>query len=161
MDLKKIKELVAILEDSKLQKMVIEDKSISIKLSKPESGKVLAKETSVTFQSPPAEGHFIQNHGIESPAASLYQSSDSSIENEIRDDTINSPMVGTFYAAPAPGSQPFVVAGKEVAKGDVVCIVEAMKMMNQIKADKSGKIGSVLIEDGEPVEYGQPLMTII
>ena len=69
-------------------------------------------------------------------------------------------MVGTFYGAPSPGADPFVSVGKSVKKGDVICIIEAMKMMNQIEADKDGVIEAVLLNDGEPVEFDQPLVTI-
>ena len=74
---------------------------------------------------------------------------------------IPSPMVGTFYRAPSPSSPPFVEIGKHVKVGDPVCIVEAMKMMNQIEADHAGVVEAILIEDGEPVEFDQPLITIV
>ena len=70
-------------------------------------------------------------------------------------------MVGTFYAAPSPGSPPFAEVGQTVKVGDVICIVEAMKMMNQIEADKAGVIEAILVEDGQPVEFDQPLVTIV
>ena len=70
-------------------------------------------------------------------------------------------MVGTFYASPAPGSPAFVSVGQTVAAGDVICIIEAMKMMNQIEADKAGTIGAILVEDGEAVEFDQPIVTIV
>ena len=70
-------------------------------------------------------------------------------------------MVGTFYRSPAPGSPAFVEPGQSVQAGDVLCIVEAMKMMNQIEADKSGTVGVILVEDGDPIEFDQPLLTII
>ena len=73
---------------------------------------------------------------------------------------VKSPMVGTFYRKPAPGAANFVEVGKTVAKGDVLCIVEAMKMMNQIEADKAGTIAAILVEDGTPIEYDQPLFVI-
>ena len=69
-------------------------------------------------------------------------------------------MVGTFYASPAPGAKPFVEVGDEVKQGDVLCIIEAMKMMNQIESDKSGRVASMLARNGEPVEFGQPLFVI-
>ena len=74
---------------------------------------------------------------------------------------VRSPMVGSFYGSPAPGSPAFVAVGQKVAQGDVLCIIEAMKMMNQIEADKAGTIGAILVEDGEPVEFDQPMFTII
>jgi acetyl-CoA carboxylase biotin carboxyl carrier protein len=73
---------------------------------------------------------------------------------------ITSPMVGTFYQAPSPGTKPFVDVGQRVQTGDTVCIIEAMKILNQIEADHSGVIGAILVENGQPVEYGQPLFVI-
>ena len=70
-------------------------------------------------------------------------------------------MVGTYYSCPSPGAAPFVTVGQSVKEGDVICIIEAMKMMNQIEADKSGTIEAVLVKDGEPVEFDQPLVTIV
>jgi acetyl-CoA carboxylase biotin carboxyl carrier protein len=77
-----------------------------------------------------------------------------------RGHTVTAPMVGTFYASPAPGSPPFAAIGATVAVGDTLCIIEAMKMMNQIEADKAGRVVAVLAKNGEPVEYGQPLFII-
>ena len=74
--------------------------------------------------------------------------------------TINAPIVGVFYAAPAPDAEPYVSVGKRVKKGDVVCIIEAMKCMNEIQAEEDGEITAVLANNGELVEYGQPLFTI-
>lgn len=74
--------------------------------------------------------------------------------------TVNAPMVGTFYRAPNPGASPFVEVGQTVKEGDPLCIIEAMKLLNEIEADKSGVIKEVLVENGEPVEYGQPLFVI-
>jgi acetyl-CoA carboxylase biotin carboxyl carrier protein len=76
------------------------------------------------------------------------------------EDAVTAPMVGTFYAAPAPGAKAFVEIGSEVKPGDVLCIIEAMKMMNQIESDKAGKVVSVLVKNGDPVEFGQTLFII-
>jgi acetyl-CoA carboxylase biotin carboxyl carrier protein len=76
------------------------------------------------------------------------------------DQVVTAPMVGTFYASPAPGAKAFVEIGSEVKPGDVLCIIEAMKMMNQIESDKAGKVASVLVKNGDPVEFGQPLFVI-
>jgi acetyl-CoA carboxylase biotin carboxyl carrier protein len=73
---------------------------------------------------------------------------------------MTAPMVGTYYSAAAPGAKPFVQVGSEVQVGDVLCIIEAMKMMNQIEADHAGRVVSILMENGEPVEFGQPLFII-
>ena len=82
-------------------------------------------------------------------------------QRELTGHEIKSPMVGTFYRAPSPSSAPFIEIGSKVSAGEVVCIVEAMKMMNQIEADKSGTVDSILVEDGEPVEFDQTLITIV
>jgi acetyl-CoA carboxylase biotin carboxyl carrier protein len=79
---------------------------------------------------------------------------------EAKGKIVKSPMVGTFYRAPSPSAPPFVEVGKHVKPGDVICVVEAMKMMNQIEADHAGVVDAILIEDGEPVEFDQPLITI-
>ena len=81
-------------------------------------------------------------------------------EPAIAGHAVKSPMVGTFYRSPSPDAAPFVEVGQAVNAGDVICIVEAMKMMNQIEADKSGTITAILVEDGEPVEFDQPMITI-
>jgi acetyl-CoA carboxylase biotin carboxyl carrier protein len=80
------------------------------------------------------------------------------VEEELH--TVKSPIVGTFYEAPGPGALPFVKAGDQVAAGQVLCIIEAMKLMNEIEADASGEIVKVLVNNGQPVEYGQPLFAI-
>jgi len=81
-------------------------------------------------------------------------------EEEIPGHKVTSPMVGTYYESPAPGSDPFVKVGDEVKPGDTLCIIEAMKMMNQIEADQAGRVAAVLATNGEPVEYGQTLFII-
>lgn len=81
-------------------------------------------------------------------------------EREEAKETINSPMVGTFYRAPSPGAAPFVTVGQKVKAGDTVCIVEAMKLLNEIEAEKDGVIEKILVENGDPVEYNQPLFVI-
>ena len=86
--------------------------------------------------------------------------SEEPVENEDSGDLINSPMVGTFYASASPGSKPFISVGDHVNEGDVVCIVEAMKMMNEIKSEFSGEVLSISVENSQPVEYGQTLFEI-
>ena len=160
MDIRKIEQLVAILEKSELQQMVIEDESGSIKLSKPKpviqvAQQIAQQEVAVADPQPQLA------QSVTPETDSLYSTTDKTNKTDIVGNAINSPMVGTFYRAPSPEAKPFVESGQEVKSGDVICIVEAMKMMNQIKADKAGKVGSILVENGEPVEYGQPLVTII
>ena len=81
-------------------------------------------------------------------------------ENEEKGNIVKSPMVGTFYIKPSPTSEPYVQVGKDVKQGDVLCIIEAMKLMNEIESEFSGKVTEILVKDGEPVEYGTPLFRI-
>ena len=164
MDIKKIEKLVNILENSKLQEIVIEDESGSIKLVKPKPSR--PKEP--VIYKPVTYKEVAANPALETqttnPSTPLPFPQSTSTQTSATQDTqnsIDSPMVGTFYRSPSPDAKPFVEPGQEVKPGDVICIVEAMKMMNQIKADKAGKIGSILVENGEPIEYGQALVTII
>ena len=101
-----------------------------------------------------------QLNQIEEKTVTEHSQEVSPVKKNASDEVINSPMVGTFYAAASPGAKPFVSVGDVVEEGDVVCIVEAMKMMNEIKSDFSGTVTSVLVENSEPVEFGQALFFI-
>ena len=94
------------------------------------------------------------------PAAPSQQASSAPVAEQPKGTAITSPMVGAFYAAPSPGAKPFVKVGDTVAAGQVVCIVEAMKLMNEIESEVSGKITQICVEDGQSVEYGQVLMYV-
>src|SRR5690554_1690218 len=94
------------------------------------------------------------------PAAAPAETKAEPVPEPPKGHQITAPMVGTFYAAPSPGAKPFVEIGQQVAVGDTLCIIEAMKMMNQIESDVAGKVVSILVENGDPVEYGQPLFVI-
>jgi len=102
-----------------------------------------------------------QPAAVAAPAPAASSATVAAAPEEPAGHTVRSPMVGTFYASPAPDASVFVAVGTAVKVGDVLCIVEAMKMMNQIEADKAGTIGAILVEDGEPIEYDQPLFTIV
>ena len=147
MDIRKVKKLIEMLESSKLEEIEIHEGEESVRLVKNKT------ETLVTHQVQPNQLDKV----VESSEQS--QKSDSLIENS-EGEVITSPMVGTFYAAASPGAKPFISVGDEIQEGDVVCIVEAMKMMNEIKSDYSGKVVSVLAENSEPVEFGQALFVI-
>jgi len=135
MDIRKVKKLIELLEASDIAEIEIKEGEESIRISR--------ASNSIPVAHPAAE--------VEAPTAA------SSSEGNI----IQSPMVGTFYRAPAPSSPPYVEVGQHVKVGDVVCIVEAMKMMNQIEADYAGVVAAFLIEDGEPVEFDQALIRIV
>ena len=151
MDLRKIKKLMELLEESGLAEIEVKEGEESIKLSRASK-----------IQQP------INNtQTLDAPV--LTDQADSKLENQknetksnqiVDGDTIDSPMVGTFYRAASPDSKPFVEKGQKVNKGDTVCILEAMKMMNQVTAEQAGTIIEILVEDAEPVEFGQPLFII-
>ena len=148
MDIRKIKKLIELLEDSNLSEMEIQEGEESIRLSR--SGPV--SSTPVVHQAPVVAA-------AAAPVASApVEAVSSSDDDEV--DAINSPMVGTFYSAAKPGDPDFVKVGDTVAVGDVLCIVEAMKIFNQIESDRAGKVVSILKSSGDPVEYGEPLFVI-
>jgi acetyl-CoA carboxylase biotin carboxyl carrier protein len=147
MDIRKVKKLIELLEESNINELEITEGEDSVRISR---GVPAAAYAAQPIMAAPMV------------AAPLAAPAAVAISNEpIAGHTINSPMVGSFYASPAPGSPAFVSVGQAVSPGDVLCIIEAMKMMNQIEADKAGVIGSILVEDGEPIEFDQPLFTII
>jgi acetyl-CoA carboxylase biotin carboxyl carrier protein len=147
MDIRKVKKLIEMLESSELEEIEIHEGEESVRLVKNKT------ETVVTHQ--------VQPNQLDKVVESSEQSQKSAplIENS-EGEVITSPMVGTFYAAASPGAKPFISVGDEIQEGDVVCIVEAMKMMNEIKSDYSGKVVTVLAENSEPVEFGQALFVI-
>ena len=147
MDIRKVKKLIEMLENSNLEEIEIQEGEESVRL---------VKSTNKT--------QAIEPQSIVLPQDTVAQEVvDLSVtEKETKEDanSINSPMVGTFYASASPGAKPFISIGDIIAEGDVVCIVEAMKMMNEIKSDFSGTVLSVNVENSEPVEYGQSLFEI-
>jgi len=152
MDIRKVKKLIELLEQSNINELEINEGDESVRISRGGSN--------LTYAAPaPAPVAVAAAPAVQPPAAPA--PSDDTATEEPSGHTVKSPMVGTFYTSPAPGSPPFVSVGQKVAVGDVLCIIEAMKMMNQIEADKAGTIGAILVDDGEPVEFDQPLVTII
>lgn len=149
MDIRKIKKLIELLEASDVSEIEIHEGEESVRISR--QGAVLPPVATVAA---PAAAVQAANPGAapvpEPPAA----------EPEPPKHTVNSPMVGTFYRAPSPGAKPFVETGQKVVAGDTLCIIEAMKILNQIESDKSGTVTKALVENGEPVEYNQPLFVI-
>ena len=150
-DLEYIEKLVTLVSDSQLTELALEDGDKAILLKK-EKELVTAQTVAV---SAPAN--------IAAPVTqSAKQAADTTPEpqEEEKGTPVLSPMVGTFYCAPSPGAKPFAQVGDVVSKGQVVCIIEAMKLMNEIESEVSGKITKILVEDGQPVEYGQVLMYV-
>lgn len=152
MSLDKVKTLLDLLANSDADEIEVKEGDFSIKVKRHRQ----MTQEAVQYVTAPAPFQ------TASPAAATATSAaaSSAPAGEVAGHSVKSPMVGTFYRAPAPGSAAFVEVGKTVAKGDVLCIVEAMKMMNQIEADKAGTIAAILIEDASPVEFDQPLFVI-
>ena len=155
MDIRKVKKLIEMLEESQLNEIEIKEGEESVKLVKaisvPVQEQIVTSNIAATAPQPVAMNE----------VTSVESDTKESIDSEtISGKTIDSPMVGTFYAAPNPGAKDFVSVGDKISEGDVLCIIEAMKMMNEVKADSSGIIKQVLIENAEPVEFGQPLFVI-
>jgi acetyl-CoA carboxylase biotin carboxyl carrier protein len=153
MDIRKVKKLIELLEESNLNELEITEGDDSVRISRGVNAANYSSPIAPAI-TPQATAQTVQQVS----SAAVESSSDRDVAEGHK---VNSPMVGTFYSAPAPGSPVFVSVGQTVSSGDVLCIIEAMKMMNQIEADKSGTIGAILAEDGEPVEFDQPLFTII
>ena len=152
MDIRKVKKLIELLEESGISEIEIKEGEESVRISRQHTGQ--APVSSVMM---PAASVAPQP----APSVSISVPTESSAEApEVSGHAIKSPMVGTFYRSPSPGSPPFVEIGATVKQGDVVCIIEAMKMMNQIEADKSGVITDILLQDGETVEFEQPVIII-
>ena len=145
MDIRKVKKLIEMLENSNLEEIEIQEGEESVRLVK-SNGNI---------------NNISSSQSIAVPQMSTSVTSEEEVNQESEEGNfITSPMVGTFYASASPGSKPFINVGDLVAEGDVVCIVEAMKMMNEIKSEFSGKVVSIKVENSEPVEYGQALFEI-
>ena len=158
MDIRKVKKLIELLESSDVAEIEIKEGEEAVRISRAGS----AAQVQAPYAPPmPAPAPAQAQAPAETPAQSDAGSDDGEASRKMRGNVVKSPMVGTFYRAPSPSSPPFVEVGQHVKVGDVICIIEAMKMMNQIEADHSGVIEAILVEDGEPVEFDQALVTIV
>ena len=153
MDIRKIKKLIELVEESGISELEISEGEESVRISRASSIQAPVA-MQVPYAAAPAPVAAAPAPVAAAPAAAEPQA-------QSNGHAVKSPMVGTFYRSPSPSSPAFVEVGKAVKAGDVICIVEAMKMMNQIEADKSGVIEAILVEDGQPVEFDQPLVTIV
>jgi len=147
MDIRKVKKLIEMLENSNLEEIEIQEGEESVRLVKSNGSAPKLQQQSIVV---PQENLAVHAQPVTEETEVAPKDSNS----------INSPMVGTFYASASPGAKPFISVGDVVQEGDVVCIVEAMKMMNEIKSEFSGTVLSVNVENSEPVEYGQSLFEI-
>ena len=155
MDIRKVKKLIELLEESNVQEIEIKEGEESVRISR--GGTAIPVAPSAPL-SPPVQA--VAQPAPATPASQSATSPDEGSANASTGHAVKSPMVGTFYRAPSPDADPFASVGQSVQKGDVVCIVEAMKMMNQIEADKAGVVEQILLEDGQPVEFDQPMIVI-
>ncbi|MBK7541335.1 MAG: acetyl-CoA carboxylase biotin carboxyl carrier protein [Candidatus Competibacteraceae bacterium] len=157
MDIRKIKKLIELLETSGIAEIEIKEGEDSVRISRhPQTGPAALPPQPVWAA--PAYAHPI-TPSIPGPAPAPPLAA--AVEPEpIKGHVLRSPMVGTFYRSASPGSKPFVEIGQPVNAGDPVCIIEAMKMFNQIETDQAGTITRILVENGQPVEYDQPLLVI-
>jgi acetyl-CoA carboxylase biotin carboxyl carrier protein len=157
MDIRKVKKLIELLEESGVSEIEIKEGEESVRISRHPTGVVHTIAAPAHYAAPAAPGLA----GAASPAASAPAAAvPAPAPAHSPDSVVTAPMVGTFYSAPAPGAKPFVEIGSEVKPGDVLCIIEAMKMMNQIESDKAGRVVSVLAKNGDPVEFGQTLFIV-
>jgi acetyl-CoA carboxylase biotin carboxyl carrier protein len=152
MDIRKVKKLIELLEESNINEIEIKEGEESVRISR--GSQVVAPYPTAMPMPMPAPM-------AAAPAAAPAAVEATNDAPKTSGHVVKSPMVGTFYASPSPSSPAFIEVGQTVKAGDVICIVEAMKMMNQIEADKSGVIEAILVEGGQPVEYDQPLVTIV
>ena len=152
MDIRKVKKLIELLEESGIAELEINEGEESVRISRYGSTPAPAPINYAAAAAPPAAA-------APAPAAATVEVS-SDEDSLPSGHVVKSPMVGTFYGSSSPGAKPFVNVGDSVAEGDTVCIVEAMKILNQIEAEVSGIVKAVLVENAQPVEYGQPLMII-
>ncbi|MEH6579776.1 MAG: acetyl-CoA carboxylase biotin carboxyl carrier protein [Amphritea sp.] len=147
MDIRKVKKLIELLEESDINEIEIKEGEESVRISRGPSV-VTAPMITAPVAAP-------------APVAAVAPVAEAPAAAASSGHAVLSPMVGTFYRSPSPSSPSFIEVGQTVKAGDPICIIEAMKMMNQIEADKSGVVEAILVEDGQPVEFDQPLVTIV
>jgi acetyl-CoA carboxylase biotin carboxyl carrier protein len=156
MDIRKVKKLIELLEESGIAEIEISEGEESVRISRYPAGG--AHPPPIVHYAPapmaPMAAPMAAPAAIAAPAAAAPAVAAKA------DHTVTAPMVGTFYSAATPGAKAFVDIGSEVNVGDTLCIIEAMKMMNQIESDKAGRVTAVLVKNGDPVEFGQPLFII-
>jgi acetyl-CoA carboxylase biotin carboxyl carrier protein len=148
MDIRKVKKLIELLEESGISELEISEGEESVRIS---------RHPRMAMQAPMA-APMPMAAAPPGPATPATAAGEHKPRND--DNTVTSPMVGTYYSASAPGAKSFVDLGTEVKVGQILCIIEAMKMMNQIESDKAGRVTAILAKNGEPVEFGQPLFII-
>jgi acetyl-CoA carboxylase biotin carboxyl carrier protein len=150
MDIRKVKKLIELLEESGIAEIEIKEGEEAVRISRMPTGAYATHAPAPLMMAAPAP----------LPAPAAVAPAEVAAKPRANEHVVTAPMVGTFYAAPTPGAKAFVDIGDEVKAGQVLCIIEAMKMMNQIESDKSGRVVAILVKNGDPVEFGQPLFVI-
>jgi acetyl-CoA carboxylase biotin carboxyl carrier protein len=155
MDIRKIKKLIELLEESGIAEIEIKEGEEALRISRMPTGTAAAHHPLPPMAMPMAAP-------LAAPvqAAALRPADVAAAKAKANEHVITAPMVGTFYGAPSPGAKPFIEIGDEIKMGQVLCIIEAMKMMNQIESDKAGRVTSIMARNGDPVEFGQPLFVV-
>ena len=153
MDIRKVKKLIELLEESDIDEIEIKEGEESVRISR--NSAAIQAAAAMPMAAPVAAP-------VQAPAPVAAEPvAEATPGPATNGHVVKSPMVGTFYRSPSPSSPSFIEVGQHVKVGDVICIIEAMKMMNQIEADKAGVIEAILVENGQPVEFDQPLVTIV
>jgi len=158
MDIRKVKKLIELLEESGIAEIEISEGEESVRISRYPAGGGHAAP--VVHYAPAPMAPVAAAPVAAAPAAIAAPAAPTPAVAAKADHTVTAPMVGTFYSAATPGAKAFVDIGSEVNVGDTLCIIEAMKMMNQIESDKAGRVTAILVKNGDPVEFGQPLFII-
>ncbi len=153
MDIRKVKKLIELLEESGIAEIEIKEGEEAVRISRMPTGGYVTHMQPQILQAPPQAA-------LAAPAAAPAGAAPAAPARHANEHVVAAPMVGTFYASASPGAKPFVEIGSEVKEGQVLCIIEAMKMMNQIESDKTGKVTAIMATNGDPVEFGQPLFVI-
>lgn len=154
MDIRKIKKLIELLDESGVAEIEIHEGEESVRISRHSPAPAVMQMAPETYaMAPPA-----QPMAVAAPPAAAEESP--ATPETLSGHEVKAPMVGTFYSAPSPGAAAFIEVGQQVNKGDTICIIEAMKLLNQIEADASGIVKAICVENGEPLEYGQTICII-
>ena len=154
MNVKEIKEILQLMQDHSLSEIELEKDGLKIKLKKSVSGQAVIEEVKDT------RGMIVPIPMVAEAAPAAPGQTAKAVQEATNIEVVKSPMVGTFYTAPAPDQPPYVTVGQTIKEGDVLCIVEAMKLMNEIKSEASGTLAEILVSNGQPVEFDQPLFKL-
>ena len=152
MDIRKVKKLIELMEESDVSEIEIKEGEESVRIARHAGNRQLSSQSAQVYASPV--------HSSPADSAPVHAAGSPRVRAALQGHVVRAPMVGTFYIGPSPGSPPFVEVGSRVKVGDTLCIIESMKMMNQIKADEAGTLEAVLTDNEQSVEFDQPLFTI-